>query len=114
MMQKLKEEVTAAASRESNQANEQFPLFTPKHEGVAIAYEELEEGKEALEELEASFKCLRDDVRGKEAPRHLKEEITPLKTADYAISLACEVVQTAAIFMKYEMSLNLVAEREGE
>ena len=58
MMQKLKEEITAAANRELNRANEQFPLFTSKHEGVAVAYEELEESKEALEELEASFKCL--------------------------------------------------------
>ena len=68
MMQKLKEEITAAANRELNRANEQFPLFTSKHEGVAVAYEELEESKEALEELEASFKCLWDDVRGKEKP----------------------------------------------
>lgn len=65
MMQKLKEEITAAANRELNRANEQFPLFTSKHEGVAVAYEELEESKEALEELETSFKCLWDDVRGK-------------------------------------------------
>ena len=58
MMQKLKEEITAAANRELNRANEQFPLFTSKHEGVAVAYKELEESKEALEELETSFKCL--------------------------------------------------------
>ena len=45
MMQKLKEEITAAANRELNRANEQFPLFTSKHEGVAVAYEELEESK---------------------------------------------------------------------
>ena len=104
----------AAANRELNRANEQFPLFTSKHEGVAVAYEELEESKEALEELEASFKCLWDDVRGKETPCYLKEEITPLKIADYAINLACEAVQTAAMLMKYEMSLNPAAEREGE
>lgn len=54
MMQKLKEEITAAANRELNRANEQFPLFTSKHEGVAVAYEELEESKEALEELQQS------------------------------------------------------------
>lgn len=114
MMQKLKEEITAAANRELNRANEQFPLFTSKHEGVAVAYEELEESKEALEELETSFKCLWDNVRGKETPCYLKEEITPLKIADYAINLACEAVQTAAMLMKYEMSLNPAAEREGE
>lgn len=114
MMQKLKEEITAAANRELNRANEQFPLFTSKHEGVAVAYEELEESKEALEELEASFKCLWDDVGGKETPCYLKEEITPLKIADYAINLACEAVQTAAMLMKYEMSLNPAVESEDE
>ena len=92
MMQKLKEEITAAANRELNRANEQFPLFTSKHEGVAVAYEELEESKEALEELETSFKCLWDDVRGKETPCYLKEEITPLKIADYAINLKVRVI----------------------
>ena len=56
MMQKLKEEITAAANRELNRANEQFPLFTSKHEGVADADEELEERKESLEELAASCK----------------------------------------------------------
>ena len=63
MMQKLKEEITAAANRELNRANEQFPLFTSKHEGVAVAYKELEESKEALEELEASFKCLPEQIK---------------------------------------------------
>lgn len=48
MMQKLKEEITAAANRELNRANEQFPLFTSKHEGVAVAYEELEEEAKSL------------------------------------------------------------------
>lgn len=35
MMQKLKEEITAAANRELNRANEQFPLFTSKHRRAA-------------------------------------------------------------------------------
>lgn len=82
MMQKLKEEITAAANRELNRANEQFPLFTSKHEGVAVAYEELEESKEALEELETSFKCLWDDVRGKETPCYLKVLWTSRAGAD--------------------------------
>lgn len=53
-------------------------------------------------------------MRGKETPCYLKEEITPLKIADYAINLACEAVQTAAMLMKYEMSLNPAVESEDE
>lgn len=113
-MKKLKEEMVEAANRELNRANEQFPLFNSKHEGAAIIYEELEESKEALEVLESSFNCLWDDVRGKETPCYLKDEIKPLKLADLALNIACEAVQTAAMFMKYEMSLNPMTESEGE
>lgn len=114
MIQKLKEEITAAANKELNRANEQFPLFNSKHEGAAVIYEELEESKEALESLELSFKCLWDEVRGKETPCYLKKDITPLELADMAINLACEATQTAAMLMKYEMSLNPGEESEGE
>ena len=113
-MKKLKEEMVVSANKELNRANERFPLFQSKHEGAAVIYEELEESKEALEALETSFKCLWDDVRGKETPCFLKEDITPLKLADMALDLACEAVQTAAMHMKYEMSLAPGAESEGE
>lgn len=113
-MTKLKEEMANATNKELNRANEQFPLFVSKHEGAAVVYKELEESKEALENLETSFKCLWDEIRGKETPCYLKEEITPLKMADLALNLACEAVQTAAMLMKYEMSLNPGAESEGE
>lgn len=113
-MKRLKEEMVEAANRELNRANEQFSLFNSKHEGAAVIYEELEESKEALEALESSFNCLWDDVRGKETPCYLKEEIKPIKLADLALNLACEAIQTAAMLFKYEMSLNTAAESEGE
>lgn len=109
-MIELKEEVANAANNELNRANEKFPLFNSKHEGFAVAWEELEESKEALDELEASAKCLWNDVRGKETPCFLKETIKPLSIADIALNLACEAIQTAAMFMKYEMSLGTETE----
>ena len=111
-MKRLKEEMVEAANRELNRANEQFPLFNSKHEGVAVIYEELEESKEALEALESSFNCLWDGVRGKETPCCLKEEIKPFKLADLALNLACEAIQTAAMLFKYEMSLDPGTESE--
>ncbi len=114
-MQKLKEEIVAAANNELNRANENFPLFTSKHEGAAVIYEELQESKEALEELEASFACLWDEIRGKETPVFLENHIKPLTLAEMAINLACEATQTAAMFMKYEMSISgSSTEEEGE
>ena len=111
-MTKLKEELVKAANNELNRANEKFPVLNSKHEGAAVIYEELEESKEALEILESSFMCMWDDVRGKETPCFLEDEIKPLKIADEAINLACEAIQTAAMFMKYEMSLAPGAESE--
>ena len=113
-MKKLKEEIVTVANNELNRANDKFPLFNTEHEGAAVIYEELQESKEALEELESSFKCLWDHVRGKETPCFLKEEIKPLAIAELALNLACEATQTAAMLMKFEMSLAPDAERMVE
>lgn len=112
-MIKLREEIVNAANNELNRANEKFPLFHSEHEGYSIIREELEESKEALDELEASMGCLWDHVREKETPCFLKETIKPLSVANIALNLACEAVQTAAMLMKYEMSLE-IKESEGE
>lgn len=113
-MEKLKQEIVEAANNELNRANNKFPLFHSKHEGVAVIYEELQESREALEELETSFMCLWDEVRGRETPCFLKEEIKPLTIAEFALNLACEATQTAAMLMKFEMSLAPDAERAVE
>lgn len=113
-MKELKQELVAVANKELNRANDKFPLFNSGHEGIAVIYEELQESKEALEELESSFKCLWDQVRGKETPCFLKEDIKPLVIADLALNLACEATQTAAMLMKFEMSLAPDAERGVE
>lgn len=105
-MKALKEEIIKAVSNELNRANRKFPLFNSKHEGFSVIREELEESKEALEALEASANCMWDHIRGKEKPCFLKKTIKPLEMAGLAINLACEATQTAAMLMKYEMSLS--------
>lgn len=109
-MDKLKEEIANAANNELNRANEKFPLFHSKHEGFSVIREELEESKEAMEELESSLMCLWDHIRGKETPCFLAETIEPLAIADIALNLAREAAQTAAMLMKYKMSLSDGAE----
>ncbi len=113
-MKELKQEIAEAANKELNRANDKFPLFNSEHEGAAVIYKELQESKETLEELESSFKCLWDHVRGKETPCFLKEEIKPLTIAELALNLACKATQTAAMLMKFEMSLAPDAERMVE
>lgn len=50
-MNELRAEVEAAAQAELNRANEKFPLFNSRHEGYAVVLEELEEAKEAMENV---------------------------------------------------------------
>ena len=107
-MGELKQEIVAAANNELNRANEKFPLFNSGHEGAAVIYEE------ALEELESSLLCLWDHIRGKETPCFMKGAIKPLAIAELAINLACEATQTAAMLMKFEMSIELDVERGVE
>lgn len=113
-MKELKQELVEAANNELNRANDKFPLFNSRHEGAAVIYEELQESKEALEELESSLLCLWDHIRGKETPCFMKGAIKPLAIADLALNLACEATQTAAMLMKFEMSLTTDVERMVE
>ena len=103
-MIELVKEVEAATLAELNRANEKFPLFNSKHEGYAVVLEELEEAKEAMKEVELSIGVLWDGVRGKEIACFLVEDTKPMAIYHQAVDAACEMVQVAAMLLKYEMS----------
>ena len=105
-MIELKKEMETAAMAELNRANEKFPLFNGKHEGYAVILEEVEETEEELEKLKSSLVVLWDDVRGKDVAFFLKDEIKPTKLYDTAVNIACEAIQTAAMLLKYGMSID--------
>ena len=104
-MNELRKEVEAAAMAELNRANAKFPLFNSTHEGYAVILEEAEEAQEAMENVKTSLAVLWDRVKGIEVACFLDEDTTPTAIFHQAIDAACEMVQTAAMLLKYEMSL---------
>lgn len=103
-MIELRKEVEAAAMAELRRANEAFPLFSSNHEGYAVILEEVEEAQEAMDTLKSSMGVLWDRVRGKEIACFLEKETSPVAMYNHAIDAACEMIQTAAMLLKYETS----------
>ena len=104
-MNELRKEVEAAAMAELNRANAKFPLFNSTHEGYAVILEE---------NVKTSLAVLWDRVKGIEVACFLDEDTTPTAMFHQAIDAACEMVQTAAMLLKYEMSLGAKAGEKGE
>ena len=104
-MNELRKEVEAAAMAELNRENAKFPLFNSTHEGYAVILEEAEEAQEAMENVKTSLAVLWDRVKGIEVACFLDEDTTPTAIFHQAIDAACEMVQTAAMLLKYEMSM---------
>lgn len=103
-MNELRKEIEAAAMAELNRANEKFPLFHSQHEGYAVILEEMEEAQEAMENVNSSLAVFWDRVKGREVACFLDDDTTPTAIYHQAIDAACEIVQTAAMLLKYEMS----------
>lgn len=104
-MIELRKEIEAAAQAELSRANAKFPLFNSSHEGYAVAMEEVEEAQEAMENVASSMAVMWDRVRGKEVAEFLNRETLPMAIYNQAIDAACEMVQAAAMLLKYEMSM---------
>ena len=104
-MIELRKEIEAAAQAELNRANAKFPLFSSPHEGYAVTLEEVEEAQEAMENVKSSMKVLWDRVKGVEIACFLDDETKPMAIYNQAIDAACEMVQAAAMLLKYEMSV---------
>ena len=100
-MIELRKEVETAALAELNRANAKFPLFASTHEGYAVTLEEVEE---AMDNVKSSMGVLWDRVRGREIAPFLEKETSPTAIYNQAIDAACEMVQVAAMLLKYEMS----------
>lgn len=109
-MNELRKEVEAAAMAELNRANAKFPLFNSTHEGYAVILEEAEEAQEAMENVKTSLAVLWDRVKGIEVACFLDEDTTPTAIFHQAIDAACEMVQTAAMLLKYKVNVDYLLE----
>lgn len=105
-MEQLKENVMKEIQQELNRANEKFPLFNGPHESYAVILEEAEETEEALEDAKRSIVILWDKIRGKDVASFLEEVTSPAHLAEEFALVACEAIQTAAMCLKYGLSID--------
>lgn len=106
-IEQLKENVMQEVQRELDRANKKFPLFNSPDEGYAVILEEAEKTKEALKDAKRGIVILWDKIRGFEVASLLEEEVTsPARLAEKFALVACEAIQTAAMCLKYGISID--------
>lgn len=93
-MNVVRDDVKMLVEKELAAANRKYPPFRSAHEGYAVMLEEYEEAAEAISALKTSMECLWDNVRHDwDSPNDGAYEI--------AISGACELIQFAAMKLKF-------------
>lgn len=95
-MKELIESVTKLAEEESTRSMVEHPLFNSTHEGYAVLHEEVEEAEDELNEVKCRMKMLWTDVKNNN--KHLS---TVKAVKAYAINLAAESIQVAAMAQKF-------------
>ena len=96
-MNAVKQDVEKLVQKELESANRKFPMFRSDHEGAAVIFEEIEETRSEMLDMELNYKSLWQTI---------KENF--INTASYAelifddaINLACEAIQVAAMAQKF-------------
>jgi hypothetical protein len=95
-MQELIKSVTKLAEEETERSMIKHPLFNSTHEGYAVIKEEVEESEQELSDVKAQlervwyFTKLNEDVN---------KDMLDLKK--YALNLAAEAIQVAAMAQKF-------------
>ena len=92
----IKSDVEKLVQKELESANQKFPMFRSYHEGAAVIYEEIEECKQEIENLEIQFEALWSHVKAD----NKMSVITPVRLKLTAANLACEAIQVAAMAQK--------------
>lgn len=110
-MEQLKKNVMSEVKRELDRANKKFPLFNGPHEGYAVILEEAEETEEALQKARERLAALWATVRGNTV--YIEDYEDPEYLANEFILVACEAIQTAAMCLKYEVSMYNNSENGG-
>lgn len=104
-MNEIKSEVKNLVQKELESANQKFPMFRSDHEGAAVIFEEIEECKQEIENLEIQFEVLWGYVKDDNKMSVITSERLKLTAAN----LACEAIQVAAMAQKF---INSQKERE--
>ena len=104
-MSTIKSDVEKLVQKELEAANQKFPVFRSDHEGAAMIFEEIEECKQEIENLEIQFEVLWSHVKDDNKMSVITSERLKLTAAN----LACEAIQVAAMAQKF---MDIKKERE--
>jgi len=109
IMKKLIVQVEKLTEEELKNSMIKFPLFNSTHEGYAVIKEEVEEAAEELENVNFSLSSIWRNVK-------INDKETAIKHAghlkDFAIKLAAEAIQVAAMAQKFTDSFKEVEKIE--
>jgi len=95
-MEELINDVQVLSIEELRRANLKFPVFNSNHEGYAIIKEEIEEAEQELNDINAQLQRSWYFIkRNEDANKDI------LRLRNYAINLAAEAIQVAAMAQKY-------------
>lgn len=96
-MNAVRADVEKLVEKELESANQKFPMFRSDHEGAAVIFEEIEECKQEMENLEIQFEALWSRVKSD----NKMSVIISGRLKLMAINLACEAIQVAAMSQKF-------------
>ena len=95
-MKELKEAVSKLATEELERSMVKFPLFNSPHEGYAVILEEVEEAEDEIGFIRRYNELAWGEIKHNDyATRHI------VRIKEYAINLAAEAIQVAAMAEKY-------------
>lgn len=97
-MDTIKNNIYELVDKELNAANEKFPLFASYHEAYAVIFEEFEETRDELNELESSVNRFWLGI--KQNTSYIVEIDRLAEIYERAVRLAVEAIKTAAMARK--------------
>ena len=100
-MNAVKEDVEKLVQKELESANQRFPMFRSPHEGVAVIREEIDEVEDALKRVNGAYTELWSAVKN-----NSREMRWAYQMNRWAINLAVEAIQVAAMGQKYMDSIS--------
>lgn len=101
-MDAVRKDVGSLVQKELDSANKKFPLFRSAHEGYAVILEEFEEAESELDSVKISLGDLWTSVKANDCSSMVFAE----SVNKYALNLAVEAIQVAAMAQKFMNSLD--------
>ena len=105
-MNAVKSDVEKLVQKELESANQRFPMFRSCHEGAAVIREEIDEVEYALKRINGAYAELWSTVKNNSKGTQWAHEMNR-----WAINLAVEAIQVAAMGQKY---MDSIGQNQGE